>query len=49
MQLVKNLIAIIGMMLMVSVGVVLAVDGYELEQTAECKQCILLPYIKPNL
>lgn len=31
---------------MSAVGTTLALDAYELEQTADCDQCVLLHYIK---
>lgn len=44
----QDIAMIVGMAAMIGFTVVLAVDSYELETTANCKDCLLLQYIKPG-
>ena len=49
MEILKATLAITTLGLMFSICTVLVIDSYELEQSGECAQCVLLPYLKPNL
>ncbi len=49
METFKATLIIAALGLMFSICTVLVIDSYELEQSGECAQCVLLPYLKPNL
>ena len=47
-SLLQDIAMIVAMAAMIGLTTVLAVDSYELETTTNCKDCLLLQYIKPG-
>ena len=49
MNIIREALAIVALACLIIASTTLAIDSYELEQSGECAQCVLLPYLKPNL